>query len=101
MNEETKRKIEDKAKRHKTVGNVWTEAAFKEGAHFGHELGVQEEKTRIRFFANEYFQAYAPDFFNEPPDFTPKLDMNSAALVRLVLEKILLTPPTDKEEQGE
>ena len=47
------------------------------------------ELARIKFYADQYIQAYAPDFFNEPDGFTPKLDMNSAALVRRTLLKIL------------
>lgn len=47
------------------------------------------ELARIKFDAGQYLQAYAPDFFDEPEGFTPKLDMNSAALVRRTLLKIL------------
>jgi hypothetical protein len=54
------------------------------------------EVERLRFDMNEYIKAYAPDFFDEPEGFTPKLDMNSAALVRTVLSKLL----TPKEGEG-
>lgn len=47
------------------------------------------ELERMKYWMNQYLQAYAPDFFNEPEGFTPKLDMNSAALVRRTLLKIL------------
>lgn len=43
----------------------------------------------IRYWIDQYLQAYAPDFFEEPPGFIPKLDMNSAALVRRTLTRIL------------
>lgn len=47
------------------------------------------ELERMKYWMNQYLQAYAPDLFNEPEGFTPKLDMNSAALVRRTLLKIL------------
>jgi len=97
MTPETKRKIEEAA--HDEDGHT-TFYAFKRGAHFGHALGVQEERERMRFEMNQFILAYAPDFFSEPDGFTPKLDINSAAMVRIVLGK-LITPPTDKEEHGE
>lgn len=56
---------------------------------------TQDELTRIKFDIDQFIQAYAPDFFSEPEGFTPKLDMNSAAMVRYVLKKIL-TPEAEK-----
>lgn len=47
------------------------------------------EVERLKYWINQFMQAYAADFFDEPEGFTPKLDMNSAALVRRTLTKIL------------
>lgn len=56
------------------------------------------ELERMKYWMNQYLQAYAPDFFNEPEGFTPKLDMNSAALVRRTLLKIL--NPSEEGKNG-
>lgn len=57
---------------------------------------VRSERERLKFEADQYIQAYAADFFNEPPGFKPKLDMNSAAIVRFVLRKIF-SPPQETD----
>jgi hypothetical protein len=50
---------------------------------------LEAENDRLRAEMREFIEAYAPDFFNEPFGFKPKLDMNSAALVRRTLLLIL------------
>jgi hypothetical protein len=66
----------------------YASSAFMAGAESAWELR-EAEISRVKYEINQYLEAYAPDFFNEPECFKPKLDMNSAALVRRTLKLIL------------
>jgi hypothetical protein len=58
---------------------------------------LEAENERLRREMKEFIEAYAPDFFDEPSDFKPKIDMNSAAIVRRTLNLILKTPPCEHD----